>query len=452
MRKSIFITLLYILLPVAAVAQDVGEELPAVWSLSQCIAWAKSHNITIQRNRINAREAELDAKDAQNAWLPQVNFSSGHNLGYRPFQKAAVRMDGDQIVTSNSRVSYNGSYGLSATMPLYDGGVIKNNIRIADLNTQIAELNIYKSELTVEEAIIQVYVQILYAQETIKQDKEQVALAGQQVDRAKALFSSGLLNKADVAQLESQLASDNYQLVADQGTMQQYLLQLKQLLELDGAYDLQIVTPNVDANVLAPLPAVVDVYQAARLARPELRLNQLNIDRAEVNEEIAKAGKRPTISVSAGSSTGNTTSGGNFFEQLYRQWSNTLGINISIPIYDRGRTDNAVARARLERDDYALAMLDTEKDLYKTIETYWVNANTAQQRYIAAQQRVDYVKKSFELTSEQFRLGLKNIVELATDKTNLSAALQQMLQAKYNALYNAAMLDYYRGEPIIALM
>lgn len=449
MRNRLFFTILTLL--AFAIPMTASDNVPEVWTLEQCISWAKNHNLTIARNRIGVKQAELSAQNARNAWLPTVNFSSGQNVGYRPFQQSTTRMDGDQIVTTSNKVSYNGSYGISASMPLYDGGVIKNNIALADIDTRIANLTIEQTELSLEEQIISVYVQILYAQETIKQDEEQIELATLQVTRAQALFKSGLLNKADVAQLESQLASDRYQLVADQGALQQYKLQLKQLLELDGDANIEVVTPNLDVNVLAPLPDKNDVYNAAVLYRPELRLNQLNIDRSDINEDIARAGSKPSISVSASSSTGNTSSSGNFFEQLYRQWSNTLGVNISIPIYDHGRTSTAVAQARLERDNYQLAMLDTRKELWKTIETYWLNATTSQQRYIAANERVNYARTSFDLTSEQFRLGLKNIVELATDKANLSNAIGQMLQAKYMAVLNEAMLDYYRGEPIKVL-
>jgi len=93
-------------------------------------------------------------------------------------------------------------------------------------------------------------------------------------------------------------------------------------------------------------------------------------------------------------------------------------------------------------------MVETQKNLWKTIENYWLQARSNQQRYIAAQENVDYCRESFNLTSEQFRLGLKNIVELTQDKTNLSTAIQQMLQAKYEALLSMALLKYYNGEGI----
>lgn len=433
---------------VFAALAAAADTIPAAWTLQQCIERAKSENVGVRRGRLDVQQSALDLDNAKKAWLPQVGFTSNQSVGLRPFQKTQAIVSGDQVVSTSTKGSYTGSYGLSASMPLYDGGVIKNNIKLQEINSQMAQLSVDQSELSIEESVTQVFIQILYIKETIKQDEEQIALSQQQVDRAKALFQSGLLNRADVAQLESQLASDRYQLVADQSSLTDYELQLKQLMELDGNVALTLVTPSLVGNVLAPLPLKNEVFEAALMLRPEIQSQQLAIKRSDVDIDIAKAGMSPTINANAGSSTSNMTSNGNFFEQLYRQWNNTLGVSISIPLYDRGKTKNAIARARLDKEDSYLSLLDTRKSLWKTIESYWQNANNAQQRYVAAQARVEAAQASYALTSEQFRLGLKNIVELMTDKTNLSSAQHQMLQAKYMAILNEAMLRFYRGDSI----
>ena len=200
--------------------------------------------------------------------------------------------------------------------------------------------------------------------------------------------------------------------------------------------------------MLAELPAKQTVYQNAVASRPELKVHQLAMDRTYISEQIAKAGNKPIINASANISTTNSTGSGNMFTQLKKQWNNGIGVSLIIPIWDHGKTKNAVARARLERENTYLDMVETQKNLWKTIETYWLQARSNQQRYVAAKEKVDYCRESYSLTSEQFRLGLKNIVELTQDKTNLSIAIQQMLQAKYEALLNIALLKYYNGEGI----
>ena len=203
------------------------QEKPFTWTLQDCIDWAKQQNITIQRNKVNVRSLALDLENAKNNRLPTVNFSSNQQVGYRPFQETHSSVIGSEVISSSNRTSYSGSYGLNASMSLYDGGQIKNNIKLAEINSQIAELNVLASELSIEEQITQLYVQILYSQDAVTQDDELIALGQVQLDRAKALKKAGLLNKADVSQLESQLAQDKYQKVADETTLDNYRLQLK---------------------------------------------------------------------------------------------------------------------------------------------------------------------------------------------------------------------------------
>ena len=423
-------------------------ERPYAWTLQDCINWAKQQNITVQRNKVNVRTQALNLEDAKNNRLPTVNFSSNQQVGYRPFQESHSAVIGSEVISSNNRASYSGSYGVNASMSLYDGGQIKNNIRLAEINSQIAELNVLASELTIEEQITQLYIQILYSQDAVKQDDELIALGQTQLDRAKALKKAGLLNKADVSQFESQLAQDKYQKVADETTLDNYRLQLKQLMELDGDENLVLADPTLESEVLAELPSKQEVYEHAVANRPEIKAQQLAMDRTYIDEKIAEAAGKPNISASAGINTSNSTGNGNMFSQLKNQWNNGVGVTLSIPIWDHGKTKNAVARARLERETTYLDMIDTQKSLWKAIENYWLQARSSQQRYIAAKENVDYCRESYNLTSEQFRLGMKNIVELTQDKTNLSSATQQMLQAKYTALLNIAMLKYYNGENI----
>ena len=430
-----------------AVATEAAEQ-PFAWTLQDCIDWAKQQSITVQRNKVNVRTSQINVQDAKANRLPTVDFTTSQYVTNRPFQETYSGVVGSEVISFSNKNSYSGSYNLGASMNLYNGGQTKNNIRLAEINTQIAELQVLASELNLEEHITQLYVQILYSQEAVVHDDELIALGQVQLEQARARKEAGLLNKADVSQFESQLAQDNYQKVADQTALDGYRLQLKQLMELDGDDNLVLADPQLTNDVLAELPAKQTVYQNAVASRPELKVHQLAMDRTYINEQIAKAGNKPIINASANISTTNSTGSGNMFTQLKKQWNNGIGVSLIIPIWDHGKTKNAVARARLERENTYLDMVETQKNLWKTIESYWLQARSNQQRYVAAKEKVDYCRESYSLTSEQFRLGLKNIVELTQDKTNLSIAIQQMLQAKYEALLNIALLKYYNGEGI----
>lgn len=452
MNKSLIVATLLLALGTAARAVTAPDSAqaarPAQWTLKNCISWAKQQNITVRKNRVNAQSAQIDLKDAKSNRLPTVSFSTSQQFTNRPFEESSSVVNGSTVMSTSHKNSYTGNYGLNASMPIYDGGQIKNNIKLQEINSQIADLAVTQSELNIEEQITQLYVQILYAKETVKQDEEQITLAQATLDRAQTMLQTGLLNKVEVTQLSSQLATAKYQKVADQTTLDNYTLQLKQLLELDGDEAFDIASQSVDGDVLAPLPAKSDVYAAALTLRPEIRAQQLAMDRSDIDVKIAKAGMLPSVNLNAGLSTLNMSGNGHFFDQLKNQWNNMIGITVSVPIFDHSKTSHAVAKARLEKESSYLDLLDNQKTLWKTIETYWLNANSAQQRYVAAQENTKYTRASYDMTSEQFQVGLKNIVELMTDRTNWVTSQQQMTQAKYTELMNAALLKYYQGQTI----
>ena len=225
---------------------------------------------------------------------------------------------------------------------------------------------------------------------------------------------------------------------------------MKQLLELVNTEDFDIVIPTIDdSRIMATLTSKSEVWSAAYASRPEIRNNQLSIQSADLDIDIARRGYLPSISLSAGigtsSSSGQSTS---FPEQWKTNLSNSIGLTLSIPIFDNRQNKTNVAKARLSKMSSELTLLNTEKELYSQIETYWLNARNAQQQYQYAKKNTDAMQASYDLVSEQFKVGLKNIVELTTGKNNLLQAQQQLLQSKYTALLNISMLRFYAGERI----
>ena len=426
------------------------DSLPIVWNLQTCIDYALKENITIRLNRISAESTGEDLKTAKSALFPSLNASVSQRVVNRPNSNTGTIISGDNITTSQSKTSYNGSYGIDASWTLYNGSRRLNTIKQEKLNSRITELTVAESENSIEESIAQMYVQILYATEAVKVNEGTLEVSRAQYERGKQLHEAGSLSKADLAQLEAQVSNDNYSVVTSQATLLDYKLQLKQLLELDGEYEMNLYLPDLDdADALAPLPAKADVYRAALSLRPEIESGKLNVESADLQVKIARSGYIPTISLTAG--IGSTNANGNdftFTEQIKQNWNNSIGVSLSIPIFDNRQTKSSVRKAKLQKQTSQLNLLDDQKTLYRTIETLWLNANSAQQQYMAAQKQVESTQTSFDLVSEQFDRGMKNTVELLTEKNNLLAAQQQFLQAKYMAILNRQLLNFYQGEPI----
>ena len=425
-----------------------ADSLPARWDLQTCIDYAMEHNITIRRNRISAESTAEDVKTAKAEWFPALSGSVSQRIVNRPNTNNGTIISGDNITTSQSKTSYNGSYGVDANWTLFNGGSRMNGIKQQKLNERIARLAVSESENSIQENILQLYMQILYAAEAVKVNEGTLEVSRATYERGRQLMEAGSLSRADLAQLEAQVSSDNYQVVTAKATLQDYRLQLKQLLELDGTYEMVLDMPQLeDVDVLSPLPAKDDVYRMALALRPEIESGKLDIEAADLGIKVARAGYIPSISLTAG--IGSTNANGNdftFTEQIKQNWNNSLGVTLSIPLFDRRQTKSAVNKAKLQKQTSQLDLLDRQKELYRTIESYWLDARSAQQQYDAAAQQVKSAQASYDLVSEQFNAGMKNTVDLLTEKNNLLNAQQSLLQAKYMALLNAGLLRFYQGE------
>ncbi len=447
MKQLVHIILFGLLLSTKTQAQT---DLPEQWTLRSCIDYALENNITIQRNRISAESAEEDVKSAKADFLPSITGSISQRIVNRPNDTNGTIISGDDITTSESKTSYNGSYGIDASWTLYNGGQRLNTYKQQKLNNRIAELSIEESANTIEENITQLYVQILYSAEAVKVNESTLEVSKAQFARGQEQFNVGSIAASDLAQLEAQVSSDNYQLVTSQATLQDYKLQLKQLLELDGDFEMDLYIPELDdSSVLIPLPAKDDVYNAALSLRPEIQSGKLNVDASDLSIKMARAGYIPSLSLTAG--IGSNNANGNdfsFSEQIKQNWNNSIGLTVSIPIFDKRQTKSAINKAKLQKQTCQLDLLDEQKTLYRTIENLWLNANSAQQQYVAAKENLKSTQTSYELVNEQFNVGMANTVELLTEKNNLLSAQQATLQAKYTAILNAELLRFYQGEEI----
>lgn len=277
-----------------------GQDAPEKWSLNDCIDYALEKNIQLQQNRISLQESSIDVKTAKANLFPSLSFSTGHNLTNRPYQEQSNTVSGTEIISSDRKTTYNGSYGLNAQWTVWNGNKRLNSLKQSKLNEQIASLNVTEYENLLKEQITQIFIQILYADESVKINQSTLEVSKANRDRAKELLAEGSISKADLAQLEAQVSNDQYLVVTAESQLKDYKLQLKQLLEIDGEQQIELVLPELDeSQVLQPLPKQSDVYETALATRPEIQSSKLNIDYNRLGISVAKAGWYPTISLSA---------------------------------------------------------------------------------------------------------------------------------------------------------
>ena len=423
----------------------------STWSLQDCIDYATEHNIQLQKSKVTEQQGSLDLSQKKAELFPSLSFSTSQNLSYRPLQESASNIVTDGIANSSTnKLTENGSYGLNASWTIWNGGANRKNVKEQKIQNEISSRNTQQTANSIQEQITQLYIQILYSIEAKKVNEELLKTAESQFERGKEMYNEGQISKADLAQLEAQVSSSRYDIVATQSQIANYTRQLKDLLELGGTDNFQINQLSLDdETALHPIPDEMEVYEKALELRPEIKAGKLSIEAADLNIDIAKAGYHPTISLNAGIGdshySGSRETAG---EQLKQNLNASLGFTLSIPIFDNKKNQTNVKKAKLNKLDSELSLIDLQQQLYSTIDSYWVNANSSQQNFIAAQAKVKSAAISYELLNEQFKNGLKNIVELMTGRDQLLTAQQDKLQSKYTTILNAQLLKFYQGESI----
>ena len=421
------------------------------WTLQDCIDYAMANNITLQKSKLQKESATEDLKGAKAALLPTLSASTNQSLGHQPWKDTGMAyVTNGTVNTKVDKTSYNGSYSLSGQWTVWNGNRNINTVKLDQFSEEQAKLQAQETANSIQERIAQIYSQILYLAENVKVNEQMLETSLKNEERGQEMVNVGKMSKADLAQLSAQRANDEYSIVEAKSQLMNYKLQLKQLLEITDNEQFDVAIPEIgDDQVLAQIPEMQTVYEQALLSRPEIERLQLAIKSSDVSVSIAKAGWMPSVNLTGGITTStNSLSGTDWGSQIKSNVNTSLGVGVTMPIYDGRSTKTAVNKAKISQLQAQLNLQDQQKTLYSDIQQYWLNAWTNQQKYQAAKSSVESAQQSYDLLSEQFRLGLKNIVELMTGKDNLLSAQQNQLQSKYLALYNQQMLEFYQSGEI----
>ena len=414
-----------------------AQEASKTWTLQECLDYAYQNNIQVRQSRNNQLSGIEDTKQAKAALFPSLVASTTQSYTNYPSSE----------VTDNN--SYTGTYGITAGMTIFEGGKLRTEVKRQKVQNQMDALSVEESVNDIRIAIVQAYMQCLYAADAVRINRSTAEASKAQRDRAEEMLRTGSISRVDFAQLQSQYSSDEYQIVVAGSTLDNYKLQLKQLLELDIMEEMNPAVPGVkEENVLKALPPKNEVYETALKVMPQIRRGELGIEAAKLEEKSARAGFFPSISVSASFGTGHMSN--NDFEsgsQIWNRFNENVGLTLNIPIFSNRKNRTAVNKAKIALNDSYLEWTSLQKELLRNVESAYLDAVSAQAQYLSAREKEKYARESYELTSEQFRVGVKNTVELITAQNEYSAAQQQVLQAKYLTLLSIELLNIYQGLP-----
>ena len=406
------------------------------WTFRQCVDYARTNNISLQQSRLVGETAGLSLEEAKAQWEPTLDFTTRHTVGNSPWSES-------------DKNTYNGTIGFNAAWTAYDGGARSAQIKRSRLDTQIAALETDDVMRTLETDLLRAYLNILYCKESIEIYREAVKLSDAQAERCRQLMEAGRVSRVDYAQLQAQAEQQRYNLSNATGTYDTRRMELKRLLELGIDTDLRLA-PVVwtDSQVTDSLPPIAESYTLALHTDKKLEALRLQRYATALDVDIANAQRRPNISITAGVGTNYFAPGEAVGTQLKQSLNEQIGVALSLPITDGKKAKTAIAKAKIQQLNAALDEEARRNDIAQNVEAAYIDLRATQSRFAAAKEQLESARLSAELVDEQFSLGLVNTVELLTAHNNLIEAQHTLLQARFMAMLDRKLIEFYRTAEI----
>ena len=415
------------------------------WSLRKCVDYAIEHNISIKQRENVKRQQQLQLSNAKNSRLPNLDGSVSQNFSF------GRGLTSDNTYTNKSTSST--SFSLGTSVPLFTGLRIPNTIKLNQLNLEASTADLEKAKNDISVQVAQAYVQILYSMEIADVARRQVSIDSMQVVRLQAMIDNGKASEAELAQQKATLAQGRLTATQAQNQYEQAVLTLTQLLELPSADKFTVERPKVgDIGINNEKYSVEAIYAEALGVKPEVRAEELRLKGSEYNINIARSGWYPQLSLSAGLGTNYYKTSGfkgeSFSDQMKNNFSQYIGLNLSVPIFNRFQTRNSVRSAKIERETQQLQLDNVKKSLYKEIQQACQAANAASAKYASSIEAGKSSNAAFRLMQAKYENGKANITEFNEAKNNLMKAESDLAQAKYEYVFQTTLVDFYRGKAI----
>lgn len=419
------------------------------WTLRQCIDHAIEHNIQIKQSANAAEQSAVEVNTAKWARLPNLNGSAGQNWNWGRTQTAIKDEEtGDYTTMYVNSSSHGTNLNLSSSIPLFTGMQIPHQYALAKLNLKaaIADLDKAKEDLSIN--IASAYLQVLFNEELHQVALGQAALSRLQCERIVRMAELGKASAAEVAEARSRVAQDEMNVVQADNNHRLALLDLSQLIELETPEGFALEAPAATIE-LQPLTPPDEIFQTALVSKPGIQAARLRVEGSKHNIRVAQSGYYPQLSLNGSLGTSYySTINRTFSQQMNDNFSKYVGLNLSVPLFNRFSTRNRVRSARLQHDNYSLQLDQAKKTLYKEIQQAWYNATASEAKYSSSHSAALASQESFQLMSEKYENGKANAVEYNEAKQNLLKAQSDELQAKYDYLFRTKILDFYRGVAI----
>lgn len=421
-----------------------AQERQVPWSLADCVDYALEHNISVRQQEISVAQREIELNTAQNSRLPGVSGSMSENFSF------GRGLSADNTYENSNSTSTGISLG--ADVPVFQGFRIRHNIELQKLNLAAAAADLDRIKDNISVQVAQAYVQILYNMEILEVAKNQVAIDSLQVERIEAMVENGKASAVQLSQQKSALSQSKYSKTMAQNNLNLSLLDLSQLLELSSPEGFAVAKPDPSSLQPGILETPEQVYAAAVGVKPSIQAEMTRLDAASTQISLARSYRLPSISLSGGVGTNYYTSSVRaataFTQQIKNNFSQYVGVNLSVPIFSRFSIRNSIRSSQLSYMNQELQVESAKKSLYKEIQQAYANAVASQAKYISAMESAASAQESFDLVQAKYETGKANITEFNESRSTMVKALSDLAQSRYESYFNSKVLDFYKGIPL----
>jgi outer membrane protein len=437
-----------LLIPALLLVPKVSAQEP--WTLTGCITYAYENNIRLKQQALGVEMAKNNLGQSKLGILPSLN--SGLSESFR-FGRSVDPLT-YQFTTENSTGA---SVYVATDLDLFRGLQNLNTIRRneLDLKKNLTDLEKARNDLALN--IARLYLQILFNEELHDITVQQAEITRQQVNRTRIMVEAGSLPKGDLLEIQAQMANEELNEVNSRNQLTMSYLDLAQLLDLKDPTTFRVQRPTFESvKVIDNLGGVEEVYQSANLTLPQVKSAELDLKSLEKDLLIAKGRMSPTLSMSSSYGTGYSDRLKDFQtgktmalkDQLDFTSQTSLGFSLTVPIFNGWSTRTGIRNADISVRNGKYQLEIVRNQLRKEIEQAFADASASLERFKASTKSVSALEEAFRYAEQKFNVGMLTSLEYNVAKNNLTKARSELLQAKYNYIFNTRILDFYRGIPI----
>jgi outer membrane protein len=444
------------------------------WDLARCVRQALDNSIQLKQAELNLENAALDNRGARQNRLPSVNASASQLLNFGrsidPTQNTFVQ----RTVRANS-------FSVSGSMPIYNGGQISHNIKRTEYAAAAAAEDADELANDLALQVAQAYLSTLLAEESLQALMDQRKQTENQLAQTEKLIRAGTLPANAVLDLEAQLARQDLNIVSGQNAVDLAYLTLAQLMQLPLGTDFRVQQPQMPLPTAPVLPTAKELYDQAEPRQPGIRAGEWREQSARMGVKLAQGAGLPSLNAFVNLQTNYSNLGQRiggfttqydtllvdipntgevpitfinqvpflennpFFSQLDQNFSQQVGVSLSVPIYNQGRVKNNVARAELSVLGAEYATDLQRQQLFAEVSQALLNAKAAWKRFEAAQKSVRAAEMAYSNAEKRYGAGTGNSFELTNAQNVLALANTEAIQAKFEFLFRQKVVEFYQG-------